>query len=62
MALREWSEGKKCRFGREHVWSTALAAALNSNCNAELPEEPAWVFWCSTCATLGPWSVEEARR
>lgn len=51
-------EGKKCAFGRSHVWTTALAAALNSNVGGELPLDPEWVWWCPTCNAVGPWEVE----
>lgn len=60
MAVKAHDETKKCRFGRQHTWQTALAAAVNSNEGADLPDEPAWVFWCSACGMLGPWSVHEA--
>lgn len=56
--LKTLEEGKKCRFGRQHVWMTALSAALNSNYDGEIPADPEWVWFCFACETVGPWEVE----
>lgn len=56
--VKPYREGATCYFGHQHSWSTALAAALNSNEGAELPLKPEWVFWCATCGMVAPWEVE----
>lgn len=55
---KPYVKDKKCLFGRQHSWQSALSAALNANEGADLPESPKWVYWCHQCGMVGPWEVE----